>query len=361
MGLRDFKIQTFVKISVCLHILIHGTTSLPSNENSKFLGNELPQERRRRPLNQGPCNFGGYGKPKNEASERFFLDFQFLNVENNHNYNINCGGGHPVSENYPVADSFGGYRPGKPILNGNKPFQGGYKPTQGGHHKPHKPGGLFNGGGFFENRPILSGFLFGNRPQGPHGPEESSPQSQQGAFSGSFAGILPTPQQFGQGLGEGIQSFLQTIPQIGQSFQSLLPTFDNFQLPQLPSGPLQFPALSQGGPVSNNNFNRPESISGVQPTRPQVAPPPPTTTIDPDDIIYNDEIKPVHEDYDPVTDFYNNKLPPGNRREPRRRYFAENGKGYRNNAASNPQVTLGRSISVLSRQPESSGTFKFPS
>lgn len=53
----------------------------------------------------------------------------------------------------------------------------------------------------------------------------------------SFTSLLPKPQDIGQGLGDGISSFIQTLPQIGQSFQSLLPSFENFQLPSLPSLP----------------------------------------------------------------------------------------------------------------------------
>lgn len=46
--------------------------------------------------------------------------------------------------------------------------------------------------------------------------------------------MLPSPQQFATGLSDGIQSFIGTIPAIGQSFQSILPSFSDFQLPQLP-------------------------------------------------------------------------------------------------------------------------------
>lgn len=56
-----------------------------------------------------------------------------------------------------------------------------------------------------------------------------------GDFWEGFSGIFPSPQEFGQGLGDGISSFFQTIPQIGQSFQSLF-NFNQLQLPTLPFG-----------------------------------------------------------------------------------------------------------------------------
>lgn len=52
------------------------------------------------------------------------------------------------------------------------------------------------------------------------------------------------------------------------------------------------------------------SHGGSGPSNPPISPPatsaplPAQTTIDPDDIIYNDENKPVHEDHDLITDPY---------------------------------------------------------
>lgn len=58
---------------------------------------------------------------------------------------------------------------------------------------------------------------------------------------------------------------------------------------------------SQGG----NSSSQPISTPIV------TTPLPVGTTTDPDDIIYNDPIKPVHEEHDEITDPYsNNKLPP---------------------------------------------------
>ncbi|KAG5886001.1 hypothetical protein JTB14_025395 [Gonioctena quinquepunctata] len=152
--------------------------------------------------------------------------------------------------------------------------------------------------------------ILANRPlQGLFSQSSSQSQSQSGIFSdvvSGFSSLLPTPQQFGQGLGDGISSFVQTLPQIGQSFQSLLPNFDDFHLPSFPS----FPQGGQSGVPSNPVTSRPiitTTPASVFPN-PEVG----TDPVDPDDIIYSDEIKPVHEDHDLVTDPYtNNRLRPG--------------------------------------------------
>lgn len=60
-----------------------------------------------------------------------------------------------------------------------------------------------------------------------------------GDFWEGFSGLLPSPQQFGQGLGDGIASFFQTIPQIGNSFQSLF-NLNEFNFPSLPQGRLLY-------------------------------------------------------------------------------------------------------------------------
>lgn len=54
-------------------------------------------------------------------------------------------------------------------------------------------------------------------------------------FWQGLSNVLPSPQDFGQGLGDGIASFFQTLPQIGNSFQSLF-NFNEFPLPSLPQG-----------------------------------------------------------------------------------------------------------------------------
>lgn len=77
-----------------------------------------------------------------------------------------------------------------------------------------------------------------------------------------FTSLLPKPQDIGQGLGEGLSSFIQTLPQIGQSFQSLLPSFENFQLPSLPS----LPPLVQGTTESahtNSSFYNIKNLSPI--------------------------------------------------------------------------------------------------
>ncbi|XP_030751677.1 glycine-rich protein DOT1-like isoform X2 [Sitophilus oryzae] len=267
------------------------------SENSKFLGNDAAMEektlgKRRRPASQGsgtsPCNFGGsgYGKNKNQGSGRTFFDLQIFNVEHNNHLSIDCSGGHgggypvhpaPVTELY-VED--GGHKPGhghKPIGNhgggGHRPPFGGHRPGGGQHGGGgglfggsgghHRPGGNGGGGGWF------GGLWGGNRPH------EGS--QNHGSGGGPFGGNRPIrPQNAG-----GSQS--QSQAQGG---------FTN-------------------GPI--NSFNRPPTYKPPVSTLPPIAAtsPAPTLTTDPDDIIYNDEIKPVHEDYDPVLDIYNNKLPPG--------------------------------------------------
>lgn len=77
---------------------------------------------------------------------------------------------------------------------------------------------------------------------------------------------------------------------------------------QADTGPVTFAPLFQGNPISNP-FNRPQTVA---PTSAPVTQPPLVTTTDPDDVIYSDELKPVHEDYDPINEPYvQNKLPPG--------------------------------------------------
>ncbi|XP_057654159.1 uncharacterized protein LOC130892658 [Diorhabda carinulata] len=110
-----------------------------------------------------------------------------------------------------------------------------------------------------------------------NGPESSRPGIFNNIIS-SFTNILPSPQDVGQGLGNGIASFIQTIPQIGQSFQSLLPDLNNFQLPFFGGSTAQnFP-----NPITNVNNGLP-----------------------------SDEFKPVNENHDPVTDPYKNRFQHG--------------------------------------------------
>lgn len=85
---------------------------------------------------------------------------------------------------------------------------------------------------------------------------------------------------------------------------TFLPSYYN----QADTGPVTFAPLFQGNPISNP-FNRPQTVA---PTSAPVTQPPLVTTTDPDDVIYSDELKPVHEDYDPINEPYvQNKLPPG--------------------------------------------------
>ncbi|XP_048519438.1 keratin, type I cytoskeletal 9 [Dendroctonus ponderosae] len=331
------------RILMLLHLI---AASLAYREDSQY--NDLAEEgrhggRRRRPGSQNgsPCNFAGSsGKPKSQPQGRTFFDLQFLNLEHNYNYNINCGSGGGSYPAYPQPAPVYEILPGED--GGHKP--GGHKPSGGGgggnkpFNRPGKPGG--GGGGSFNNHGGGGGggggpFGGNNRPQRPfqggHSQQsssvaDSSDSGQQnggpGVFSGAFAGFFPSPQQFATGLSDGIQSFVGTIPAIGQSFQSILPSFSDFQLPQLPqfnpgdnTGPVTFAPLFQGfNPSSStNNFNRPPvSSAPIATTLSPVSSTPFTTTTDPDDVIYSDELKPVHEDYDPITDPYiSNKLPPG--------------------------------------------------
>ncbi|CAH1963243.1 unnamed protein product [Acanthoscelides obtectus] len=221
--------------------LIPVAPAIRTEENGKYLDptNSAQTARRRRPFGGGGsslpagCQFRRQPQRKQEGMGRFLLDLAYVNVANNYQTNILCvpGGGVPPHE--------GG---------GNAPVVGGSGPTLGGGgHKPilHKPilGG--NGG----NRPLLS-MIIANRPLetlvGAFSQSQSQSQGQSGIlgdFLSGFTSVLPSAQQVGQGFGEGLSSFVQTIPQIGQSFASLLPNFDNFQLPFLPSVP-------QGRPFS---------------------------------------------------------------------------------------------------------------
>ncbi|XP_018570921.1 uncharacterized protein LOC108910703 isoform X2 [Anoplophora glabripennis] len=271
---------------------------LPTNYNNHDI-----LARRRHPLGGGGaggssgCNFNGIrGRPKVTGSGRTFFDLQFLNVGYHENYEINCGSGHPVAT--AGAGSTG--------LGGQKPLLGSLGGGQGGGH-----------GGIFSNKPskpILS-MILANRPlQGIFSQSQSQTQTQTGilgdALSG-FVGLLPKPHDIGQGLGDGISSFIQTLPQIGQSFQSLLPSFENFQLPSLPSLPPFVQAGSQSMAISGSSppvTQSPIPPAVVTPAAPDLVTEP---TVDPDDIIYNDDIKPVHEDPDVTGPHTTNKLPPG--------------------------------------------------
>lgn len=93
------------------------------------------------------------------------------------------------------------------------------------------------------------------------------------------------------------------------------PTNTFFDFHKANTGPVTFAPLFQGfNPSSStNHFNRPPvSSPAIATTAAPVSSTPFTTTTDPDDVIYSDELKPVHEDYDPITDPYiSNKLPSG--------------------------------------------------
>ncbi|XP_050499233.1 uncharacterized protein LOC126879925 isoform X2 [Diabrotica virgifera virgifera] len=289
--------------------LIHVGHTIPPGENGKDLPNnfhlEQYQSRIKIPTGSGAASGSGckFGKKpvkiyKTDGNGKTFLDIQYINVGYNYEYNINCGTVGGSESQYPSQDDNaitygGGHKPHRPIFGGH------HKPGFGNHHKPgignhHKPLGGNHQGTASEdtdldethntnrpNRPFLSNF-FGNRPfQNIFGQSHQSSEAQQpGVFNNivnSFTSILPSPQDFGQGLGDGISSFILTIPQIGQSFQSLLPNFGNFF----------------GGAPSVQNIPNPPS------------------PVDPGDMTYNDEIKPVHEEHDPVTDPYKNRLRPG--------------------------------------------------
>ncbi|VEN44556.1 unnamed protein product [Callosobruchus maculatus] len=222
--------------------------------------------RRRRPFGGGNslppgCQFRRQPQLKPQGTGRFLVDLAYVNVANNYQTNILCvpGGAAPSQESggstVPALGGGGGH---KPILS--------HKPILGG-----------NGG----NRPLLS-MIIANRPLetlvGAFSQSQSQSQSQGqsgilGDFVSGFASVLPSAQQVGQGLGEGLSSFVQTIPQIGQSFASLLP---NFGAPQSPS---------------------------VLPAEP------PQDPLDPDDILHN-VAKPVHESIDPVTGRPYTRVPP---------------------------------------------------
>ncbi|CAH1128782.1 unnamed protein product [Ceutorhynchus assimilis] len=339
-------------------------------ENSKFLGNDLTDEerhlgKRKRPGYQGgnqgssPCNFGG--RPKNEGSGRTFFDFQYFNVEYNNQLNIDCGQQGSYHPQYPVQPA-----PVHEIHQHHGGAQAGHKPPHGGggHRplpKPPKPGsgsGQFSGNG----NGLFGGFFNGgnNKPNKPNRPFQGGAFSQaaseagEGGNTGPFAGIFPSPQQFALGLSDGLQSFIGTIPAIGQSFQSILPSFSDFQWPQLPQ-------FNPGGSSSSvNNFNRPPPIFNPATTPPSVGvattAPFTTTTIDPDDIIYSDEIKPVNEELDPITDPYTNK---GNRRRynQRGRSFYQNNQPHYNSRSR--QETYRNSPSDSYR--EQGRSFSFPS
>ncbi|XP_074040966.1 uncharacterized protein isoform X5 [Leptinotarsa decemlineata] len=225
-------------------------------EDGKHLNNNFQedyQSRRRRPSSGASgCNFNGGkgGRYKSDATGRTFFDLAFLNVGYNYQYNINCGqpgGGAGIHPNEGVLGghkpALGGHKPGlgghkpglgahKPGLGGHKPIFGGHKPGLGGHEPTGDSGD--HSDGFLPHRPILS-MILTNKPLQTLFGQSSSQSGIFGDVISSVAGLLPTPQQFGQGLGDGITSFVQTIPQIGQSFQSLLPNFGDFQFPNLPS------------------------------------------------------------------------------------------------------------------------------
>ncbi|KAL3273028.1 hypothetical protein HHI36_014484 [Cryptolaemus montrouzieri] len=104
---------------------------------------------------------------------------------------------------------------------------------------------------------------------------------------GSLIGNIPNnPVAQGIGsIGEGIGSILQIIPQTVQSFTSSQSSSSGGLFPQ--------GIFSSFGSL----FNRPSPApSAPQQTNPQV-----TTSIDPDDTIYNDEtVTPVNTNHDPV-------------------------------------------------------------
>ncbi|KAJ8922910.1 hypothetical protein NQ315_001452 [Exocentrus adspersus] len=252
---------------------------LPTNSNNNDI-----LSRKRRPLagaaggaaGGSGCNFNGVKRRPKAGQGRTFFDLQFLNVGYYHTYNINCGGA-----------------PGYP----------GQQPVQGGHGSAVQS----QAGTLGHKKPILS-MILANRPLQGLLSDTQNMQTQTGIIAdtiSSLASLLPKPAEVGQGLGEGISSFIQTIPQIGQSFQTLLPSFDNFQFPSLPS----MPPLTEAGSSSSAGSGVP--VPG--PSSPTVThtPPDPITepTVDPD-IIYNDSVKPVHEDPDIVAGGPPNKLPP---------------------------------------------------
>ncbi|XP_074040963.1 uncharacterized protein isoform X2 [Leptinotarsa decemlineata] len=301
-------------------------------EDGKHLNNNFQedyQSRRRRPSSGASgCNFNGGkgGRYKSDATGRTFFDLAFLNVGYNYQYNINCGqpgGGAGIHPNEGVLGghkpALGGHKPGlgghkpglgahKPGLGGHKPIFGGHKPGLGGHEPTGDSGD--HSDGFLPHRPILS-MILTNKPLQTLFGQSSSQSGIFGDVISSVAGLLPTPQQFGQGLGDGITSFVQTIPQIGQSFQSLLPNFGDFQFPNLPSLLPGGQGLVPTRPVIPRPTPAPAPAPTFAPTtvfpNPDVGPDP----VDPDDIIYSDETKPVHENHDLVTDPYNNRLRPG--------------------------------------------------
>ncbi|XP_050302454.1 uncharacterized protein LOC126740465 [Anthonomus grandis grandis] len=318
-------LKIFLSICLFLHI-----AKCSNTENSKFLGNSFYEEERRngkrkkRPGYSGnggnsPCNFGGgYSRPRSEELGRTFFDLQYFNFEQNYHYNINCGGGgnypaHTPSQiNKPISDNLSqiGHKPlgghHKPILHKPGGHENGFEGIIGGNGG-HKPGGLgsFGGGGGHKPHKPLGGGIF-NRPGGIFGGNNDNEGASTAPYNGPFAGIFPSPPQVANGFSQGIQTFIGTIPAIGQSFQSILPNFNDFQFSQRPQ--LFNPAGSSNKPF--NNYNRPQG--GTSP--PYVSTTIPTTTIDPGDIIYSDQIKPVHEDYDPITDpYFKDRRPPNNR------------------------------------------------
>ncbi|KAJ8963669.1 hypothetical protein NQ314_005460 [Rhamnusium bicolor] len=138
---------------------------------------------------------------------------------------------------------------------GGGPPEGGH-PIGGGINKPILGGGLHQQGGQQQEGQHHEGGLFANRP-----------------ILSMLLGNRPLQGLFSQ---SQLQSQSQTG---GQGINS-----------NIPMTPVTQPTNPGGGMVT------------------PVGPDPIT---DPDDTIYNDNIKPVHEDHDPVTDPYNNKLPPG--------------------------------------------------
>ncbi|XP_072378034.1 uncharacterized protein [Diabrotica undecimpunctata] len=294
---------------IVIFILIHVGHTIPPGENGKDLPNNFHQEqyqaRIKIPTDSGTASGCKFGKKpvkiyKTDGNGKTFLDISYINVGYNYEYNINCGTASESESHYPSQDDNaitygGGHKPHRPIFGGH------HKPGFGNHHKPgfgNKPGlgGNHHGTGSEDtdleenhnnnrpNRPFLSNF-FGNRPfQNLFGQSHQSSEAQQpGVFNNivtSVTSIFPSPQEFGQGLGDGISSFILTIPQIGQSFQSLLPNFGNF---------------FGSAPAVQNIPNPPNPVDPGE---------------IPGDMNYNDEIKPVHEDHDPVTDPYKNRLRP---------------------------------------------------
>ncbi|XP_076263455.1 uncharacterized protein LOC143198216 isoform X2 [Rhynchophorus ferrugineus] len=301
------NVRFYTACVLLLHVI-----PLKGAPQNKVLDNDDQEERtfgrRKRPGfagNQGgnsPCKFGGgYGKANDQPSGRTFFDLSYFNLENNYNLNIDCsehGGTYPnypapVNEIHDEDHGFGGHKP----FGGGGHKPGGHRPPYGGNHKPPYYGG--------HHRPPHGG---NHRP--PHGGNHRPPH---GGFGGG--NHKPGGGSFGFFFGGGNKPYR---PHDGNDQESSTAE-DGPYRPQNGGGnPTLFPSISQGGGSSSglsNPFNKPPTPATITSTFPPVViatTTEPTTTTDPDDIIFNDEIKPVQEDYDPILDRYRNKLPPGN-------------------------------------------------